>query len=59
RALLISRGDLSVFIQRPISATFVTISALVLLFQIVAYLRRLRLPKAVMPGGDVAAAGQE
>ncbi|MBU6497593.1 MAG: tripartite tricarboxylate transporter permease [Rhodospirillales bacterium] len=52
RALLISRGDLSVFIQRPISATFVTISALVLLFQIVAYLRRLRRPAAALSSGE-------
>ncbi len=31
RALLLSRGDMLVFVQRPISATFVGISALLLL----------------------------
>ncbi|MPN24745.1 hypothetical protein SDC9_172147 [bioreactor metagenome] len=30
RALLLSRGDMSIFIQRPISATFVAISACLL-----------------------------
>ena len=59
RALLISRGDLGIFIQRPISATFVAISALLLLLQFVAYLRRLRVPKAMMPSGDASPAGSE
>lgn len=54
RALLISRGDLSIFIQRPISLTFVVISGLLLLFQFIAYLRRLRRPTAAMPSGEVA-----
>jgi putative tricarboxylic transport membrane protein len=31
RALLLSRGDMMIFLQRPISATFVGISALLLL----------------------------
>src|ERR1700704_4126199 len=34
RAMLISRGDLLVFIERPISAFFVTLSALLILTQI-------------------------
>jgi putative tricarboxylic transport membrane protein len=31
RALLLSRGDLAIFVERPISATFVGLSALLLL----------------------------
>jgi TctA family transporter len=42
RALLISRGDLAVFIQRPISASFVALSAALILFQVMAYARRQR-----------------
>ncbi|MDE1949151.1 MAG: tripartite tricarboxylate transporter permease, partial [Burkholderiales bacterium] len=55
RALLISRGDLGIFIQRPISLAFVIISVLLLLFQFGAYLRRLRRPTGVMPVGEVMA----
>jgi len=44
RALLISRGDLRVFIERPISAWFIGASALLILFQLAAYARKLRLP---------------
>lgn len=40
RALLYSRGDLSTFIQRPISATFLAISLLLLVMIIVGVLRR-------------------
>jgi TctA family transporter len=43
RALLISRGDLLVFLQRPISAVFVTLCVLLILGQIYV---RLRKPKA-------------
>jgi putative tricarboxylic transport membrane protein len=43
RALLISRGDLLVFIERPISAVFVVLSALLIFGQIYV---RLRKPKA-------------
>jgi TctA family transporter len=35
RALLLSRGDLAVFVQHPISAVFLAISALLLLAQVV------------------------
>ncbi len=44
RALLLSRGSLETFIDRPISAVFVGISALLILAQIVAALRRTRPP---------------
>jgi putative tricarboxylic transport membrane protein len=43
RALLISRGDLLVFLERPISAVFVALSVLLIVGQIVV---RLRKPKA-------------
>ncbi len=42
RAMLISRGDLAVFLQRPIAASFVGLSTLLVLAQVVAYLRRSR-----------------
>ncbi|WP_343719736.1 tripartite tricarboxylate transporter permease, partial [Achromobacter dolens] len=40
RALLLSRGDLAVFIERPISAWFIGASALLILLQVWAFLRR-------------------
>ena len=40
RALLLSRGDLMVFVQRPISAWFIGASALLILLQVWAFLRR-------------------
>ena len=40
RALLPSRGDLMVFVQRPISAWFIGASALLILLQVWAFLRR-------------------
>lgn len=49
RALLISRGDLTVFIERPISAWFIGASALLILLQVVAWLRRLRVPRTLAP----------
>jgi putative tricarboxylic transport membrane protein len=39
RAMLISRGDLLVFVERPISAFFVTLSALLILTQIFVRVR--------------------
>ncbi len=42
RALLISRGDPSVFITRPISATFMAITVLLLVFMILPAVRRKR-----------------
>jgi TctA family transporter len=44
RALLISSGDLSVFVSSPISAAFIGASTLLLLVQIVVYFRKLRMP---------------
>jgi TctA family transporter len=40
RALLLSRGDMMIFLQRPISAWFVCISALLILLQVIAHVRR-------------------
>ncbi len=42
RALLLSRGSLAVFVERPISAWFIGACALLILVQVVAYLRRQR-----------------
>ena len=44
RAMLLSRGDLLVFLQRPISAWFIGACALLIIAQLVAYARKLRLP---------------
>jgi len=43
RAMLLSRGDLLVFVQRPISAWFVGASTLLIAAQVLAYARRPRL----------------
>jgi TctA family transporter len=40
RALLLSRGDMMIFVQRPISAWFVAASALLILLQIGAFVRK-------------------
>lgn len=40
RALLLSRGDLAVFIERPISGTFIAIAALLVLAQIFFAIRK-------------------
>jgi TctA family transporter len=44
RAMLLSRGDLMVFLQRPISAWFIGACSLLILAQLFAYFRKLRLP---------------
>ncbi|MDE2093750.1 MAG: tripartite tricarboxylate transporter permease [Burkholderiales bacterium] len=41
RAMLLSRGDLSVFVTRPVSAGFIGACALLIVVQLVAYVRRL------------------
>jgi len=45
RALLLSRGDMLIFVQRPISATFVGISALLLLTVTWATWRKTRIKR--------------
>jgi TctA family transporter len=42
RAMLLSDGSLRVFIERPISATFTTVAALVIIVQIYSYARKVR-----------------
>ncbi|MFC4274195.1 tripartite tricarboxylate transporter permease [Achromobacter aloeverae] len=49
RALLLSRGDMMIFIQRPISAWFVAASALLIVVQIWARLRKGKGKKDMLP----------
>ena len=44
RAVLISRGSLSTFVERPISATFIALSAILLLAQLYFAFRRIKPP---------------
>jgi TctA family transporter len=53
RALLISHGNLSVFIDRPISASFLAASILLILAQVIAFAVRMR------RSGQAATTGQE
>ncbi len=53
RSLTISRGSLSVFIERPISATFLALSSLLIIVQVVAWARRVR------TGSRAAGIGEE
>ena len=46
RAMLLSRGELGVFIDRPISAWFIGACCLLVLAQLLAYGRKLRLRSA-------------
>lgn len=52
RAMLLSRGDLMVFIHRPIAAWFIAGCAFLILAQLVSYVRKLRLP-VVVPMADL------
>jgi len=47
RAMMLSQGDPSIFIDRPISAWFIGASALLVLVQVTAFLRRSKPPVAV------------
>jgi TctA family transporter len=49
RAMLLSRGDLAVFVERPISAGFVGACALLVMFQVAAYVRRPRRASLAAP----------
>jgi TctA family transporter len=58
RAMLLSRGDIGVFVQRPISAWFIAACSLLILAQVVAYVRRIRIkPEAPLhkPGEELIA----
>ncbi|MBK4738685.1 hypothetical protein JJB74_29070 [Noviherbaspirillum sp. DKR-6] len=46
RALLLSRGDLSIFVTRPISAAFMAVCTLLVLVQVFFWLRAKARPKA-------------
>jgi TctA family transporter len=53
RAMLLSRGDLSVFLTRPVAAGFVAASAFLVLAQVAAWWRgRRRLAAAAVSPGD-------
>jgi putative tricarboxylic transport membrane protein len=47
RSLLLSQGDIGVFLQRPISAVFLVLSAFLLLIQAAAHVRALPAPPTV------------
>ena len=55
RAMLLSRGDLSVFIHKPISAWFIGACTLLILAQVWAYVRRVRIVPPPVPGGELIA----
>jgi TctA family transporter len=55
RAMLLSRGDLMVFLHRPISAWFIGACSLLIIAQLVAYGRKIRLaPKLREPAELIA-----
>jgi putative tricarboxylic transport membrane protein len=57
RAMMLSRGDISVFVQRPISAWFIGGGcALLILAQIVAYVRRVRVVPPITGNIDLIGA---
>jgi TctA family transporter len=43
RAMLLSHGDLLVFLQRPIAATFIAVCAVLIVIQVVVYLKHARI----------------
>ena len=47
RAMIVSRGDLRVFIDRPISATFLGIAVLLVLAQVFFYVRKVRIAGSI------------
>jgi putative tricarboxylic transport membrane protein len=47
RAMLASRGDLSVFVTEPISTTILALCVLLILGQLWAYFKRLRVPRSL------------
>jgi putative tricarboxylic transport membrane protein len=55
RAMLLSRGDLSVFIHKPISAWFIGACSLLILAQIYAYVRRVRIVPPMPDGAELVA----
>jgi putative tricarboxylic transport membrane protein len=49
RAMLISNGDLRVFVERPISATFLVIAVLLVVAQIIFRMRMITRTRAMKP----------
>ncbi len=43
RAMLLARGDITIFLQRPISAWFIAACAILILLQLFAYLRHVKI----------------
>jgi len=55
RAMLLSRGDLAVFIHKPISAWFIGACTLLILAQVWAYVQRVRIVPPPVPGSELIA----
>jgi putative tricarboxylic transport membrane protein len=55
RAMLLARGDITVFLQRPISAWFIGACTVLILAQIIAYVRRIRVIPPPPPGAELIA----
>ena len=58
RAMLLSRGDIGVFVHRPISAWFIAACTLLILAQVFAYVRRITIKPAApqhKPGEELIA----
>ena len=55
RAMLLSRGDLTVFLRRPISAWFIAACSALILAQIVDYVRRIRVAPPVTQEDELIA----
>lgn len=51
RAVLISRGNLAVFVERPISAVFVALSCLLISYQFISYRRKISAERAMPQPG--------
>src|SRR5665213_284990 len=49
RAMLLSRGDITVFVHRPISAWFIGFCTVLILAQVYAYVRRITIKPAIPP----------
>ncbi|MBK4737368.1 tripartite tricarboxylate transporter permease [Noviherbaspirillum pedocola] len=59
RALLLSRGDLSIFVTRPISAAFIAVCTLLVLVQVFFWLRAKARPQLSPAAAAVAAPNEE
>ena len=55
RAMLLADGDVTIFWQKPISATFLTVAAVVVVAQFFLYIRRSSRPKVTAKNLDISA----